>query len=402
MMKNHKSKLSGIGIQFFAAPSVRPSARMGEIESRLSAITQELTRDDCDVDALEQEVRALKEERDSLMRSAAERRRQMLSEIAVGGAGRVVRTFGDGTPEQRTYGVDTPEYRSAWLRGLQGHELTAEERAAVTATAAIPTTTMNKIIARLELTPMIAAVDVTYIPGNVTFPIEGTVNAASWVAMGTAATDSADTVTSITLGAYKLIKTVEITADVMAMGIDAFEEWLVARLANKLSVAVDAAIFTGTGSNQATGLLKSGEITQTGTFTKAGMTYKDLLAIIATLPTQYLANASFAMPRALFYKEVLGITDTNGRPVVVMDPQSPVKLNILGYPVIVDDNCAADNLLFGDFREGYKFNFAMAPTVESDKSVAFRSGSTVYRVMALADGKPADKNALCLFTRAAS
>ena len=272
----------------------------------------------------------------------------------------------------------------------------------MTASAAIPTQTMNRIIHRLELTPMIAAVDVTYIPGNVTFPIEGTVNAASWVAMGTAATDSVDTITSITLGAYKLIKTVEITADVMAMSIDAFETWLVERLANKLSVAVDAAIFTGTGSSQATGLLKEGEITQTGTFTKAAMTYKDLLTIISTLPTQYLANASFAMPRALFYKEVLGITDTNGRPVVVADPQAPAKFNILGYPVIVDDNCTADNLLFGDFKEAYKFNFAQAPAVESDKSVAFRSGSTVYRVMALADGKPAEKKAVCLFTRASA
>ena len=261
---------------------------------------------------------------------------------------------------------------------------------------------MNRIIHRLELTPMIAAVDVTYIPGNVTFPIEGTVNAASWVAMGSAATDSGDTISSITLAAYKLIKTVEITADVMAMGIDAFETWLVERLANKLSVAVDASIFTGTGSSQATGLLKSGEITQTGTFTKAAMTYKDLLTIISTLPTQYLPNASFVMPRALFYKEVLGITDTNGNPVVVADPQAPARFTIFGYPVIVDDNCTADNLLFGDFKEGYKFNFAQAPAVESDKSVAFRSGSTVYRVMALCDGKPADKNAVCLFTRAAA
>ena len=108
------------------------------------------------------------------------------------------------------------------------------------------------------------------------------------------------------------------------------------------------------------------------------------------------------MPRALFYKEVLGITDTNGRPVVVADPQAPAKFNILGYPVIVDDNCTADNLLFGDFKEAYKFNFAQAPAVESDKSVAFRSGSTVYRVMALADGKPAEKKAVCLFTRASA
>lgn len=393
--RRHPGKLAGIGLQFFAAPA----DRLAEIEARLAAIPAELEQEGADLDALEQEVKDLQEERKQLT-GAAERRAAILKEIGSGTSGRVTRTFQYGVQEQRTFGVDTPEYRTAWLKNLQGKALDAEERTAVTASAAIPTQTMNKIIHRLELTPMIAAVDVTYIPGNVTFPIEGTVNAASWVAMGTAATDSADTIASITLGAYKLIKTVEITADVMAMGIDAFETWLVERLANKLSVAVDAAIFTGTGSSQATGYLKDGEITQKGTFTKAGMTYKDLLTIISTLPTQYLANAAFAMPRALFYKEVLGITDANGRPVVVADPQAPAKFNILGYPVIVDDNCTADNLLFGDFKESYKFNFAQAPSVESDKSVAFRSGSTVYRVMALADGKPAEKKAVCLFTRA--
>ena len=391
------SKLSGIGLQFFAAPA----DRLAEIEARLAAIPTELEKEGADLDALEQEVRSLKEERKQLT-DAAERRAAILREVGSGVSGQVTRTFQVPPKEQRTFGVDTPEYRSAWLKNLQGKPLDAEERAAVTASAAIPTQTMNRIIHRLELTPMIAAVDVTYIPGNVTFPIEGTVNAASWVAMGSAATDSGDTISSITLAAYKLIKTVEITADVMAMGIDAFETWLVERLANKLSVAVDASIFTGTGSSQATGLLKSGEITQTGTFTKAAMTYKDLLTIISTLPTQYLPNASFVMPRALFYKEVLGITDTNGNPVVVADPQAPARFTIFGYPVIVDDNCTADNLLFGDFKEGYKFNFAQAPAVESDKSVAFRSGSTVYRVMALCDGKPADKNAVCLCTRAAA
>ena len=395
-MRKSQSNLRGIGLQFFAAPG----GRLNEIETRLSAIAQELEKDDADVEALERETRALKEEKDAIVQDA-ERRRRLREQIAAA-CGRVVRTFGEEGREERTYGVETPEYRSAWLRNLQGLELTVEERAAVTASAAIPTQTMNKIIHRLELTPLIQAVDVTYIPGNVTYPIEKTVNAVSWVEMGTAATDSADAIDSITLGAYKLIKTVEITADVKAMAIDAFEDWLVARLGNKLSVAVCAAIAAGTGSNQATGLTKTGEITNTGTFTAAGMTYKDLMKIIAAVPTQYLPNASFAMPRALFYSDLLGMVDAQNRPIVVADVQSPAKFNILGYPVILEDGFPKDNLVFGDLKEGYKFNFAMAPEVRSDESVGFRTGSTVYRVMALADGKPADKNALALFTRAAS
>ena len=303
--------------------------------------------------------------------------------------------------EERKYTVDSAEYRTAYLKKLQGKELSLEERAAVSASAAIPTETMNQIVGRLERSPLLAAVDMTSIPGKITYPVEGTVNAASWVAMGTAATDSADTISSISLSAYKLIKTVEITADVAAMSIPAFESWLVNRLANKIELAIDAAILTGTGTNQATGILKSGEIDNTGTFTKAAMKYKDLMAIIAAIPTQYLAGASFVMPRALFFKEVIGMEDTAGNRVVVLDPQAPAKFNVIGYPVIIDDNCTADTVIFGDLKE-YKFNFAKPIEVTADNSVAFRTGSTVYRAMCLADGKVADKNAFAVFTRSST
>ena len=281
--------------------------------------------------------------------------------------------------------------------GLQGRELNAEQRAAVTASAAIPTQTMNEIVHRLELAPIINAVDVTYIPGNVTYPVEGTVAAASWVAMGTAATDSADTLNAVTLGAYKLIKTVEITADVAAMSVDAFETWLVNRLANKIQRAVAAGIMTGTGSSQATGLSSR---SSDGTYTKAGITYSDVMSIIAKLPSEYAAGASFVMSRATFYGNVLNIQDTSKHPIVVADVQSPAKFNILGFPVIIEDAAGTD-IYFGDLKEAYKFNFAKAPVVNRDESVAFRSGSTVYRAMALADGKPTGVGVV-RYTQAAS
>lgn len=392
-------KKNKIGIQFFSTPGTM-SDRRDAIVARLAEIKQVVEQPGADLDSLETEVRTLKDELNQIDQ-AAERRAQILKELSAGG-GTVARTFPQDMPEKRTYTPESAEYRSAWLRNLQGKALTAEERAAVTASAVIPTQTMNMVVGKLEETPIIAAVDVTYIPGNVSYPVEKTVNDASWVPMGTAATDSADALDIISLGAYKLIKTVEITADVKDMGIDAFESWLVSRLSNKIAVSVAAAIFNGTGSSQATGILKSGQITQTGTFTKAGMTYKDLLSIFKSVPSQYRIGGKIAMDSTMFYTEVLGMTDANGKPVVVADPQAPEKFLVLGYPAIVDDNCAADTVIFGNFKEGYKFNFSKAPVVESDGSVAFRSGSTVYRAMALADGKPADKKALCVFKRASA
>ena len=302
--------------------------------------------------------------------------------------------------EKRTFAIDSVEYRDAFLKKLQGKELDVEERDAVTATAAIPTITMNKIIGILERSPLVAAVDVTYIPGNVTYPVESSVGDASWVAMGSASTDSADSLTSISLAAYKLIKTVEITANVAAMAIDAFESWLVERLGNKIAKAVDAGILNGGGSTsgQCLGITKT-KATQDGTYTQTKIKWSDITKIIGTLKTEYLPNASFVMNRNLFFNKILGLENSQGNPIVVIDPQAPAKYNLLGYPVIIDDNSTTGDILFGDLK-AYKFNFAKAPEVTSDDSVAFRTGSRVYRAMALADGKLADANAIVRFIEA--
>lgn len=381
-------------------------ARMREIEARLAEIrtaTEDQSTNLETLNALEAESRSLTTEYAELRarNEEVERRQRILDEAAA--RGRETRRFGNPqlTPEERTFAVDSPEYRSAYLRNLQGRELTAEERAAVSASGVIPTQTMNKIIGRLELNPLLAAVDIMHIPGNVSLPVAGTVNAASWVAMGTAATDSADTIATVELGAYKLIKTLEITADVEAMAIDAFENWLTANLANQLEVALSKAILSGSGTSQATGIATTIS-TATGTFTKAAMKYKDLMAIIGSLPTKYAKNATFVMPRTLFYGEVLGMETTSGDKIVVADAQAPGKFNILGFPVIIEDFAvisSVDNVFFGDMKE-YKLNFAKEPEVKRNDSVGFRAGSTVYRAMALADGKLADTNAVVRYTRA--
>ena len=350
-----------------------------------SATTEELEERANELEAIKAELEARE-----MAAKAAEETRQ---EVAESRLDPVIKEF---KTEERTmnYEVNSPEFRSAWLRNLQGKELNAEERAAVTATAAIPTQTMNEIVGKLELNPLIAAVDLTQIPGYVTYPAEGTINDAAWVAMGTAATDSADTLAAVTLGAYKLIKTVEITADVDAMSIDAFESWLVARLANKIEKALDAAILNGGGSTSGEALgIKTTKSTADYKYTKAAMTWKDLTAVMGKLPGQYHNGASFVMPPALFFGEVLGMTDSTGNRVVVADPQEPRKYNVLGFPCIVDGNAATDELYFGDLK-AYKLNLAKAIEVKSSEDAAFRTGSKVYRAMTLADGKLADANAI--------
>lgn len=354
-----------------------------------------------DLDELEQLIEDI-EGRKAAITAKAEKRAALIRKIAGGEKGKTVRKFQpeEIKEERKMFEHDSKEYRAAWLKKLQGKELTAEERTAMTASAAIPTETMNQIVGKLELNPLIAAVDVTHFPNKVTYPAESSIADASWVEMGSASTDSADTLAAVTLSAYKLIKTVSIDADVKAMSIDAFETWLVERLANKIEKAIDAGILNGGGSTSGECLgIKESKSAQDGTYTAAGMKWKDLTNIMGTLPGQYHPNATFVMEPSLFFGEVLGMTDSQNNRVVVNDPQEPRKYNVLGYPVIIDANVATDEVYFGDLK-AYKFNFASDVEVSSSDEVDFRVGSRVWRAMALADGKLADPNAIVRFIRA--
>ena len=99
------------------------------------------------------------------------------------------------------------------------------------------------------------------------------------------------------------------------------------------------------------------------------------------------------------------------------DPvQHGIGYRLLGHRVVLDDNvdackfksgstaeaANADHIIFGNFKAGYVFNFGEGIQVEADNSVSFRSGSTVYRAMALCDGAVADKDAFVWTTIAAS
>lgn len=295
----------------------------------------------------------------------------------------------------------TPEYRSIWLKKLQEKPLNeVEERAAIIATAAIPTLTWGKIVEKMEhVSPIISKVTVTQIPSNLTIPKEDTTADVAWVAMDTASTDSEDELTDVALTVHKLIKTVEIGANVQGMSIDAFEGYIINKLHKKMAKAVENGIINGTGSAQSTGLALAGQITNTGEYTNGGMTYEDILTIIADLPDEgYRQDASFLMPSSLFYSDILpALTDKGSG----LDVQAVTKKRIFDYETILCDRLATDTLIFGDLSY-YHFNWVQAPEMAADKSVGFRTGSTVYRALALADGKLTNAAAFNKYTRASS
>ena len=139
-----------------------------QVNARLSALIEEV-RNSNDLEFIKnattekEELLARKNDLETL-----EQRKKDILEVNSGN-GNVIST--NGEPQKR-YAVDSKEYRTAWLMNLQGREIPAEARAAITATAAIPTMTANMIVDRLDEHPLLGAIDVLHIPGYVTLPAE--------------------------------------------------------------------------------------------------------------------------------------------------------------------------------------------------------------------------------------
>lgn len=373
-----------------------PLKRLLEIRRRLAELRNAVnTLEGEDLDNAISEVEDLEKEKQDLEKRMAEAE-------SVEKRGKAVLIPTGKMPEEKEYSVDSEEYRSAYLKNLQGKKLNDEEkRALTTATnsvgAVIPTLTMNKIIEKLEqygvVLPLVTSLA---IPSNVKIPVEDTTNDFSWVTEGTSSTDSNDKLGSVSLGAHELIKTIEITAHVEAMSIDAFESFIVAQLSKKAKKAIDGAIVSGDGNGKATGILNS--VTAKNTETTA-YAYDDIMNILAELKSGYKQGAVFMMSTKTLYGDVAKIKDDKKAPIFKAETDGKFEGKLSGYPVICFDNVPDGTIIFGNF-EYYYFNFVKAFEIAKDTSVGFKAGKTCYRAMALADGKVALPEAFVVMTKA--
>ncbi len=301
--------------------------------------------------------------------------------------------------------LETAEYRSAFLKKLQGKKLSEkEERAMTTATssvgAAIPTSTLNRIEEMLRQTSALYnQVDVLNIPGYLAIPVEDTVNNAAWVAEGASSTDVDDKLASVNFAAYKLIRTISITAEVSKMTISAFENWIVKKITERMAMAIENAILNGTGNGQPKGILKE-TIKTLQSAEKGKITYEDLCNMMANLKAGYKKGSAFVVNTQTLWKDIATVK-VGDNLVFVPDPTGEFAGRIFGKPVIEDEYIEEGKILYGLFSK-YTINWNENVNVTSDDSAEFRSGNRVYRGMALVDGKTVNKEAFVLMEKQAA
>lgn len=378
--------------------------RMAEIRSRKAELRQTLENDtNADLDAITTELRNLDTEYADL-----EKRQETINGINIG-------TIPTNELENPAAGVrsaeatNETEYRSAWLKDIRGLELNEAEQRAITehralttasgsAASVIPTSTRNKIVEKVsQFCPILDKIDLLRVPGGVTIPAEGTTNDAKIHAEGATITSDEDSLVDVVLSAYEITKLVTISKSVEKMSIDAFEAWLVKKIARKIADKINALIFNGTGKNEAEGVNAiTWDNTNSVTVTKAGsLTAANVQALVALLNGGYDDGAEWYMSKTTFFNDFHPLMNNSKDNIVT---ENNGKYRVMGYPVCLDDRITLHEAILGNFERGYAGNMPEDITVTSQFVV--RENAYDFFGCAMFDGKVQAKEAFVKLVKA--
>lgn len=396
------------------------TSTLEEIERRAAEIKNIVATDaTADVDALNIELEGLSQAKQNAQSRAAGGQQNSFNPVA--GAGM---TFERRASYEATEGdvFNSAEYRSAFMKRLLGRKLNNFEEAAFnramneqradaygtssSVAAVLPTQTLNEVISKARTMGGVMSVCRSFnVPSKIAIPVGTPSAAASWHTEGAAVDSAAPSVATVTFDGYEIMKVLSISVKVQSMSVAAFESYLVDELTNCVMACIADGLVNGTGSSQGTGVLTG--ITWTAntnsfTFSKtAGLTYADVVKVVAALKRGYASGACWAMNNATLYNLFYSMVDGNDRPIFIADPKAENIGKILGFPVVVDDYIPAETILFGNFNYmGY--NLPEGITIEASRESSFKSGRIDYRAMAVADCKPIVSEAFIKLTRSAT
>lgn len=292
--------------------------------------------------------------------------------------------------EVKTYGVDSPEYRSLFLRNLQGNLTDIEKREGEIilsqVAGAVPTVTANRIAEKLTVeAPLLAEIDLVNVPGGFTMALEGTNNNAALHTENALLTGAADTVTSITLGGYEIIKFVSLSATVRAMTIDAFENFVVAQISKKVARQINYYLISGTGSSMPKGIDYARTWTDTSTavdWDAAYPTPAELTEQVGLLGGGYQKNAKWLMAPSTFWTSIFPYQDDSKYKILT---QNGGTWYLLGFPVLWDDQVNAGDIFFGDYKSLILGNLQNGVQLAISDQSGFAYNRIDYRGVALFD-----------------
>ena len=251
---------------------------------------------------------------------------------------------------------------------------------------------------------------------NMVVPRATAYGTAKWTAEAGAISASDPTLSSVTLGAYKVGVLIQISNELLVdEGFDV-AGFIASQAGMLIGVAVDTAYVSGTGTTQPSGFLGSastGVQAATGTGSLVGLPTSGasigadvLIDLYHSVIPQYRANASWLMNDQVV-RLIRRLKDTTNQylwqPALVAGQPD----TLLGRPVYPDPNmplitaASKSPIAFGDFRS-YFIRDVTPLRFERSNDYAFGTDLVSFRALYRTDGVLADTSGVKLYTTAAS
>jgi HK97 family phage major capsid protein len=281
--------------------------------------------------------------------------------------------------------IGLPEYRTAWVKSLMAKPMNEVEKrvwellVAGSAAAAVPTIVADEIVDNMfKVAPMLPEITLFRVPGLLRLMVEGNRAAAALHVENAPIGAAADTLTPVTLSQFEFAKVQQVSATIRSTAVPAFEAWLVKALAEDIAEQLENEIILGTNVTGGIENVAAWVNNANGIDYGAGLTYDNIVDLIALLPARHDRNAKFLMNKAMFYNQFAKVLDANGFPIVAKEFASQIPYRVLGFPVIISDSVGAGNAYFGNFKRLYG-NMSQDISVKASEEAGFQSNSIIYR-----------------------
>ena len=338
--------------------------RIDEINARLAAIETEIDAAEGDaLTALETEVSELTAER-SQIQADIQARQQLRNNIAAGAvSGTIIENpKEENIMEEKRFTLESAEYRSAFLRSLRGEEMSDVESRAFTflttnTTAPLPTVMQNRIIDLIgEAHPIVADVYTMHSNAAITIPVAKSVVAdAGKTAEGASSNELQISFENINLAGDDYTANVKMSYKMANMAIDAFEDYLIAQISERLGAKLAADIVAG---------IRAGIASENNIAT--GVTYANICAGFGEL--KRTGTVVIYGTRKGVYNKLVSMVDGNKRPIFQQPITAAAAGTLLGATIKFEDALGDTELFIGDPKK-YLQNVVAPVVIESDKDL---------------------------------
>lgn len=223
--------------------------------------------------------------------------------------------------------------------------------------------------------------------------IEGTNDEAALHTENAAITAASDSLGSVSLTGYEIVKLVKASRACSEMALSAFESYIVEVIAEAVARRIEKYIFTGTGTNQPGGVKTAGKgasgayadgTDQITVGKTASLTEENVIALYGLLGDGYERNAVWCMNKATFFSDFFPLMNKSKNNVIEF---ANGKYYIMGAEVYFTGSLAAHEAYLGDFSYIIG-NYSQDITVVRSEHSGLATNSIDYLGACVFDSKP--------------